>query len=217
MSSSLRAVIWDFGGVVTESPFEAFARYEASRGLPSDFVRMVNSRNPDQNAWARLERNEISIKEFDQCFRDESRALGHEVPGRDILDLLAGDVRPKVVEALRVCKQHVQLGCITNNVPIGQGASMAGEHRQAALAAEAFDLFDHIIESAKSGVRKPDPKIYQMMCDALDVQPDQCVYLDDLGINCKPARKLGMTTIKVTSESQLLSDLRTATGFDIPS
>ena len=60
-------------------------------------------------------------------------------------------------------------------------------------------LFDAIIESSKAGVRKPDPRIYQMMCELLAVEPAACVYLDDLGVNCKPAAELGMTAIKVVT------------------
>ena len=101
MSTQLEAVIWDFGGVFTTSPFEAFTRYEEANGLPKDFVRSVNAVNIQENAWAKLERSEVTAEEFDVLFRDESRALGHEVPGKDILGLLSGDVRPAVVEALK--------------------------------------------------------------------------------------------------------------------
>ena len=105
------------------------------------------------------------------------------------------------------------MGCITNNVPAGKGAGMAFNEAKAAQVADAMTRFEHIIESSKAGVRKPDPRIYQMMCDALGVAPDQCVYLDDLGINCKPAAMLGMHAIKVVGEDQLLADLATAVGL----
>ncbi len=217
MSRPFKAVIWDFGGVFTSSPFEAFNRYERAHGLPSDFIRSVNAINPLENAWAQLERSEVGPEEFDVLFRAESRALGHEVPGRDVLGLLSGELRPRIVEALKVCKQHGRVGCITNNAPVGKGASMTEDDNKAARVAAVFDLFDHVIESSKLGIRKPDPRIYALMCEALDVDPKGCIYLDDLGINLKPARAMGMATIKVTSEAQLLEDLAGLTGYDLPS
>jgi len=214
MSNNLQAVIWDFGGVLTSSPFEAFTRYETEHGLPKDFIRSVNARNGDTNAWAKLERSEVDGAGFDALFRAESQALGHEVPGKDVLALLSGELRPAVIEALKTCKAHVKVGCITNNAPIGKGASMSNDASKAAKASAVLSLFDHVVESSKLGIRKPDPRIYALMCEALDVEPSNCIYLDDLGINLKPARAMGMTTIKVVSEAQLLDDLRAATGFE---
>ena len=214
MSTDLQAVIWDFGGVLTSSPFEAFTRYEAEQGLPKDFVRSVNARNIHENAWAKLERSEVNADEFDALFRSESQALGHEVPGKDILGLLSGDIRPAVVAALEACKAHVKVGCITNNAPIGKGAGMSSDSNRAEKVAEIMTVFDHVIESSKLGIRKPDPRIYALMCEALDVDPARCIYLDDLGINLKPARAMGMHTIKVLNEAQLLQDLRAATSFE---
>lgn len=213
MSRTFQAIIWDFGGVFTSSPFEAFNRYEAEKGLPVDFIRTVNSLNPLENAWAKLERSEVDAETFDRMFRAEAFALGHDVPGRDILGLLSGSLRPRVVNALKVCKGHGKVGCITNNAPIGKGASMTQDDKKAAELTAVFDMFDHLIESSKLGIRKPDPRIYALMCEALDVDPAACVYLDDLGINLKPARDMGMATIKVTGEEQLLADLEAVTGY----
>jgi putative hydrolase of the HAD superfamily len=213
MTRTFQAIIWDFGGVFTSSPFEAFNRYEAEQGLPPDFIRSVNAVNPLENAWAKLERSEVDAAQFDALFRTESKALGREVPGRDVLGLLSGSLRPRVVNALKVCKGHGKVGCITNNAPIGKGASMTNDDAKARELAAVFDLFDHLIESSKLGIRKPDPRIYALMCEALDVDPKACVYLDDLGINLKPARDMGMATIKVTSEAQLLADLEAVTGY----
>jgi putative hydrolase of the HAD superfamily len=209
----IEAVIWDFGGVITTSPFEAFNRYEGANALPHDFIRKVNATNPHDNAWAKFERAEITGAEFDALFLRESTALGHPVRGADVLPLLSGDVRPRVVEALKACKAKFKVGCITNNVQTGHGAGMAGASERAAQVEAIMELFDGIIESSKAGLRKPDPRIYQMMCELLRVQPANCVYLDDLGINCKPAAELGMTAIKVTGEAQLLSDLSKVTGL----
>jgi putative hydrolase of the HAD superfamily len=211
---AIKAVIWDFGGVVTTSPFEAFNRYEGERGLPVNFIRTVNATNPDHNAWALFERSEIDAARFDTLFQSEAIALGHDVRGADILPLLSGDIRTRVVEAIKGCKARFKVGCITNNVHTGQGAGMASSNEKAAAVAGIMTLFDHVVESSKVGVRKPDPRIYQMMCEAIGVAPAACVYLDDLGINCKPAAGLGMKAIKVTSEAQLLADLSAAVGID---
>jgi putative hydrolase of the HAD superfamily len=210
---AIEAVIWDFGGVFTTSPFEAFRRYEAQHGLPRDFIRQVNATDPDTNAWALFERNEIDAAAFDGLFREEATRLGHAVRGADVLPLLSGDVRPRVVAALKTCKAHYKVGCITNNVVTGHGTGMAGSAEKAQAIAEIFGLFDAVIESSKAGVRKPDPRIYQMMCEQIGVAPERCVYLDDLGVNCKPAAALGMTAIKVATEDQLLADLAAATGL----
>ncbi|RIJ25872.1 HAD family hydrolase [Henriciella barbarensis] len=213
MTTNIQAVIWDFGGVLTSSPFEAFNRYEAEKGLPKDFIRGVNAVNGDTNAWAKLEQSKVTADEFDTLFRNEAEALGHSVPGKDILGLLSGDLRPRVVEALKRCKAKVKVGCITNNAPVGKGAGMQADEGRAGEIEKVFGLFDEMIESSKLGIRKPDPRIYALMCEALDVDPKHCVYLDDLGINLKPARAMGMTTIKVLNEDQLLSDLEAATGW----
>lgn len=213
---TVTAVIFDFGGVITASPFEAFNRLETERGLPHDFVRRVNAADPDGNAWAKFERAEIDGAAFDSLFAAEARALGHELEGSAVLAVLAGAVRPAMVAALDMLKaKGFTLGCITNNVPSGKGAGMAQSETKAAEVAAIMARFDHIIESSKVGVRKPDPRIYRMMCDALGVAPEQCVYLDDLGINCKPAAALGMQAIKVTSGEQALADLGDILALDL--
>lgn len=205
---TFNTIIFDFGGVITTSPFDAFNRMEAERGLPKDFVRSVNARNPDDNAWAKFERAECNAVEFDALFAAEARALGHELDGAAVIACLSGDIRPDMVAALDMLKSKgFALGCITNNVPSGKGAGMAVNDEKAAAISAAMERFDHIIESSKAGVRKPDPRIYAMMCAALAVAPSQCVYLDDLGINCKPAAAMGMAAIKVTNCEQALHDL----------
>jgi putative hydrolase of the HAD superfamily len=210
---AIEAVIWDFGGVFTTSPFEAFNRFERSRGLPADFIRKVNSTNPDSNAWALFERSEIDARGFDRKFLEESTALGHPVRGADILPLLAGEVRPRMVEALMLCKERFKVGCITNNVIHGQGPSMATTAEKASRSGAIMEHFHAIIESSRVGIRKPDPRIYLMMCEQLRVEPGACIYLDDLGINCKTAAQLTMVAIKVVSEEQTLADLGRATGL----
>lgn len=211
----LQAVLWDFGGVLTTSPFEAFNRYESERGLPRDFIRGVNATNPDTNAWALFERAEIDPQLFDARFLTESTALGHPVRGADVLPLLSGDIRPKMVAALEACRARFKVGCITNNVKTGAGAGMAVGAEKASATGAIMTRFHHVIESSKLGIRKPDPRIYALMCEALDVEARACVYLDDLGINLKPARAMGMATIKVENEAQALKELSEATGLDL--
>ena len=214
---TFNTVIFDFGGVITTSPFEAFNRMEATRGLPKDFVRSVNARNPDDNAWAKFERAECDAAEFDALFAAEARALGQELDGASVIACLSGDIRPAMVAALDVLKSKgFALGCITNNVPSGKGAGMAMTDEKAQAVADIMARFDHVIESSKVGVRKPDPRIYQMMCDTLSVDAARCIYLDDLGINCKPAAALGMAAIKVSSGAQALADLGGLLKLDLP-
>jgi putative hydrolase of the HAD superfamily len=209
----VEAVIWDFGGVFTSSPFEAFNRYEAERGLPTDFIRRVNATDPDHNAWALFERNEIDAARFDALFAEESTRLGHRVPGREVLPLLNGVVRPAMVEALKLCKTRYKVGCITNNVASEHSPGQDAPQRLAGAMGQILPLFDAVIESSKAGVRKPDPQIYLMMCELLGVAPSSCVYLDDLGVNCKPAAALGMVAIKVSGVAQALGELSKATGL----
>lgn len=216
MAGSFEAVIFDFGGVITASPFEAFNRLEAERGLPRDFVRQINATNPDKNAWALFERAEIDAARFDALFAAEARAAGHELDGASVLAVLSGSIRPAMVAALdRLKEAGYRLACITNNVPAGHGAGMARSGDSHDAYEQVFARFEHVIESSKAGVRKPDPRIYQMMCDHLGLGPTACVYLDDLGINCKPAAQLGMAAIKVTSGEQALAELGTLLGLDL--
>jgi len=210
----IEAVIWDFGGVFTTSPFEAFARYERERGIPVGTIRKINSTNHENNAWALFERSDIDLHGFDRAFAEEARALGHDIPGKDVLPLLSGDFRPEMIEALRRVRTKFKTGCITNNMSsnavAGPTDPVAG---RGIYAREIMELFDALIESSKIGIRKPDPRIYHMMCEKLGVAPAACVFLDDLGGNLKPARALGMTTIKVESGPQAIAELEAATGM----
>ena len=197
-----KAIIWDFGGVITSSPFEAFNEFEEANGLPKDIIRTINSENPDMNAWAQFESNSITIDQFDDLFLKEAKAKGFDIKGRDIIKLLKGSIRENMVSFLRELKSNFKLGCITNNVKPSSEENTDNETK------EAMSIFDHVIESSIVGIRKPNPEIYMMSCDALNVSPDQCIYLDDLGINLKPARELGMTTIKVIQPEDAIQEVR---------
>ena len=200
----IRAVLWDFGGVILSSPFEAFNRYELSRGLPTDFIRRVNATNPDSNAWALLERSEISPQQFDELFATESEQLGHRVAGADVLALLSGDIRPSMVAALdTVIAAGYRTACLTNNVV----STDEPRDERSAQVREIMNKFDHVVESSKVGCRKPEPRFYEIACELLEVSPQECVFLDDLGINLKPAAQMGMRTIKVGAPENALDEL----------
>ena len=210
----IKAVFWDFGGVVTSSPFESFNRFEANNRLPENFLRTVNSTNPDNNAWAKLEKNEVSIEEFSDLFLEESKALGHPVPGKEVIALLKGEVRPEMINALNIIKDKMIQACLTNNIQamdkefVGN-VSASGKHN------EIMELFDFVIESSKENVRKPDPEFYLLACRRANIEPTEAIFLDDLGINLKPARELGMTTIKVIEADIALKELESYLPFKI--
>jgi putative hydrolase of the HAD superfamily len=205
----MKAVIFDFGGVILTSPFEAFARYEQDNGLPAGFLRDLNARNTHDNAWARLERSEVDLDGFARLFAEEARAAGHEVDGREVLGLLVGELRPEMVTALRRCHERLSTAMLTNNFVLGDRANAGGP------MAEVFGLFDVVVESSQVGLRKPDPAIYQLVCERLGVAPDEAVFLDDLGMNLKPARAMGMTTIKVVDPADALAELESVVGFPV--
>ena len=212
----IRAVFWDFGGVITTSPFDSFNIYEESKNLPKDLIRTINSTNPDNNAWPKLERSEIDQEEFDSLFEVESRQFGHPVPGKQVLALLKGQIRPEMVKALREIKDKLIQGCLTNNIQSTEGqeletdnAAISGTHQ------EIMGLFDFVFESSKENVRKPDPKFYQLACKRGKVNPNEVIFLDDLGINLKPAKALGMKTIKVVRAEDALQDLQDLLDFPI--
>lgn len=207
---TVTAVLFDFGGVILSSPFDAFARYEAEHGLPDGFLRGVNTTNPDDNAWAQLERGQVDIDGFCRAFEVEALAAGHAVKGAEVLELLAGDLRTEMVEVVRRCSQRLKTALLTNNfVGLGETGDVRHPH------ADVLGLFDVIVESSKVGVRKPDPRFYVLACEQLQIVPDQAVFLDDLGINLKPARALGMHTIKVDDPADAIDELETVLGFPL--
>ncbi len=206
---TITAVLFDFGGVITDSPFDAFQRYEHDHGLPDGFIRGVNAANHLDNAWARLERSELGFDAFCDAFEAEALAAGGRIDARDLFAMFSGQLRPEMVEAVRRCGTHFKTGLLTNNfvTPISESGYSS--------LAEVLALFDTVVESSVVGVRKPDERFYLMACDALDVSPSQAVFLDDLGVNLKPARALGMATIKVTDTSSALGELEEVLGISL--
>jgi putative hydrolase of the HAD superfamily len=198
VNSPYKAVIFDFGGVFTTSPVENFAAYEKRRGLPERFIGGVIKLRLHDGAFARFERAEIDLDAFDALFADETRAAGFEIRGRELAALLDVALKPEMVAALRAVKRAgLGTGCITNNFPSMESDGSPKKAERAAALADIFKDFDHIIESSKVGIRKPEPRIYEMMLEALALPASACIFLDDLGINLKPAQAMGMTTIKV--------------------
>jgi putative hydrolase of the HAD superfamily len=203
----IRAALFDLGGVVLTSPFEAFSRYEHERGLPDGFLRRLNATNPDDNAWARLERSDVTFEEFCELYEGEARHAGGEVDAREVMALLSGDVRPAMVDAVRRCHARLKTACLTNNW-------LLTDAPQARWLEDMFsELFDVVVESSKVGVRKPDPRFYQVACEQLGVAPAEAVFLDDIGVNLKPARAMGMTTIKVVDPDEAIEELERVVGF----
>ncbi len=205
-------MLFDLGGVILTSPFEEFARYEAGAGLPAGSVRRINSTDPHTNAWARLERNETTLDEFVEEFEAEGAALGLRVDGRAVLACLRGQVRPQMRAAVERCGEVYATGLLTNNfVSWSEAGDAAPDDGLAGLLAR----FDVVVESSVVGVRKPEPRFYELALEQLGVAAPDAVFLDDLGVNLKPARAMGMRTIKVTDPDAALAELSEVTGLDL--
>ncbi len=203
----VEAVLFDFGGVILSSPFEAFAEYEAEIGLPPDTIRKINSTNPDTNAWAKFERREVDPQEFARLFEEEALLLGHELDAQRILEGLHGTVRPTMVEALSNCASKFKTAMLTNNITPMREQDLDEEIKK------VVEIFDILVESSIEGCRKPEERFYEIACERLAVNPESCVFLDDLGINLKPARAMGMKTIKVVEPEKAIEELYEIIGF----
>ena len=203
----IEAVLFDFGGVILSSPFEAFAAYEKEIGLPANTIRKINATDPDSNAWAQFERREVSTEEFVLLFEEEALALGYELDAQRILEGLHGSLRPSMVEALSKCSSKFKTAMLTNNI------TPMGEQDLDEDVQKVVEIFDLLIESSIEGCRKPEEKFYEVACERLNVKPENCVFLDDLGINLKPARAMGMATIKVIDPEDAIKELYEILGF----
>tara|TARA_B100001778_G_C18409894_1_gene548250 strand:+ start:136 stop:783 length:648 start_codon:yes stop_codon:yes gene_type:complete len=203
----IKAIFFDFGGVITTSPFDAFGEYEREAEIPSGVIRKINSINPDTNAWAKYERNEITRDQFISIFEGEAIALGFSLSAERVLKCLETRIRPNMVDAINSLRTEYKLAILTNNLQQSSN-DLPGDKRSPTAHLEmVIDLVDDVIESSKIGVRKPERAFYKEACRVIGVDPPECVFLDDLGINLKPARQMGMRTIKVMNEQQALEDL----------
>lgn len=203
-----RAVIFDLGGVVFPSPFDGFDEYERAAGLPHRFIRTVVANRAETGAWARFERSDVDFAEFCTEFEAECETAGGTV---DAAELMRGITRgfaprPAMIEAIIAIRARgLRVGALTNNWATTEPTTT--DHTQLG--------FDTVVESAIEGIRKPDPRIYTLVCERLAVPADECVFLDDLGINLKPARAMGMTTIKVLDATSALEELSGHLGFTL--
>jgi putative hydrolase of the HAD superfamily len=204
-----RAVIFDLGGVVFPSPFDVFDAYEREVGLPERFIRTVVAQSADDGAWARFERSELSFPDFCAALEAECVAAGGTIDAAALMQGISGGFapRPEMTRAIgRLRDEGLRVGALTNN----------WARPDAGTLREPLDLgFDVVVESAVEGIRKPDPRIYALVCDRLDVTPPECVFLDDLGVNLKPARAMGMTTIKVLDPHDALAELAGHLDLDL--
>ena len=208
---TIEGVLFDMGGVVMESPLHAIARYERARGLPANAINRAIAAAGEHGAWARLERGELTADTFCDPFEADCRAHGVEVSGAAIMLAIAeaGVARPIMLEAIRRLRaRRFRVGALTNN--------WRREGPQDDVIPHALKgHFDVFIESRVVGLRKPDPKIYVLACRELGVPPERTAFLDDIGGNLKPARALGMTTIKVDDPHQALLELSAFIGLDL--
>jgi putative hydrolase of the HAD superfamily len=210
MAPRVRAVIFDLGGVVFPSPLETFDAYDADTGLPPGTVRALIRTSSEEGAWAALERGELAMDDFIVALELEAETSGFRLDARRLMQSVAGGFgpRPAMVRAIeRIRAAGLRTAALTNNWATPEG-------RPAPNGVSGLD-FDVLVESAVEGLRKPDPKIYELVLDRLDVRADEAVFLDDLGINLKPARALGMTTIKVIDPDDALAELEQTLGFTV--
>jgi putative hydrolase of the HAD superfamily len=207
MKHEIRAVLFDFGGVILSSPIDAFQAYERSAGLPARFLQTLNTFDPDTNAWACAERGEIDEETFYARFEAEALARGHAIDARAVTRTLTGTIRAEMVEAVRALRPRYRTACLTNNMRLGHGTAMSSAPGLAAAIAEVMALFDHVVESRVLGTRKPEVAFFERACEIIGVAPAHCVFLDDLGANLKTARALGMVTIKVGDPAVALAEL----------
>lgn len=206
-----RAVIFDLGGVVFPSPFEAFDEYEREAGLASGAVRGVIRTSSETGAWASLERGDHSLDSFLAALESEFASAGHEVDARAFLDVVSRGFGPRPAMVHAICcirSAGLLTAALTNNWADARG-------RPSPNGVDSMDVFDVVVESSVEGIRKPDQRIYELTLERLDVDASDAVFLDDLGINLKPARAMGMTTIKVTHPEDALRELESLLGFPL--
>lgn len=213
-----RAVIFDLGGVVFPSPFDAFREYERARGLPHRFLSEVIVQTGEAGAWSRFERGELDPEAFARAFEAECAAAGGEVVVGDLFAQMRrdhdGGPRAEMTAAIRRLRDHgLRTAALTNNWVDADGETHVSG--SSPVARQLDTLFDTIVESAREGLRKPDPRIYSLTCRRLDVGPGETVFLDDLGANLKPARAMGMATIKVDDPAAALQELGDVLGLEL--
>ena len=205
----IAAVVFDIGGVIQDSPLHAIARYERDHGLPANAINRAVVGSGEHGAWSRLERGELTLAAWCEPFEADCRAQGVAVSAPRLMQYIAeaGRARPEMLRAVASLRAHgLRVGALTNNWKTDEPAS-----GPPALAAH----FDAFVESRAVGMRKPDPRIYQLICRELGVTPPETAFLDDIGTNLKAAKALGMRTIKVDDPAQALHELAALVGFPL--
>ena len=205
----IKAVVFDIGGVVQDSPLHAIARYERDHGLPANAINRAVVATGESGAWSRLERGELTLSAWCAPFERDCRALGVDVDAARLMTYIAeaGRARPQMLRAIaRLRERGLRVGALTNNWATDDPAPPPSPLRA---------HFDAFVESRAVGMRKPDPRMYQLVCRELGVEPAQAAFLDDIGTNLKSARALGMHTIKVDDPEQALRELSALVGFDV--
>ena len=202
----IKTIIFDFGGVVTNSPIEGFKKLEKTHGYSKGLITGINMNNPDNNAWARSERGEIEIDTFLSQFEQEALEIGHDINADEILIQLYGSPRPIMIKKIiSLSKSNkYKLICLTN-VLKGIEKFMPKEREE--VVNNIMSYFDKIYESYKIGMRKPEARIYEYIIKDLEINPKETVFLDDLGMNLKTARQLGINTIKVVDPIEAIKTL----------
>jgi len=207
--AQIAGVLFDIGGVVQDSPLRAIARYERDHGLPADAINRAVVASGEAGAWSRLERGELTLEAWCAPFEADCRAQGVAVDGRRLMQYIAeaGRERPQMLRAIaRLRSNRLRVGALTNNW--AREDTEPAPHR-------LRPHFDVVIESQAVGLRKPDPRIYQLACRELGVLPAATAFLDDIGLNLKSARALGLHTIKVDDPDVALRELSALVGFDL--
>jgi putative hydrolase of the HAD superfamily len=205
----IEAVVFDIGGVIQDSPLDAIARYERDHGLPPNAINRAVVASGEGGAWSRLERGELTVEAWCAPFEADCRAHGLTVSATRLMEYIAeaGRERPEMLRAVRRLRERgLRVGALTNNWATERAPAdphPIGRH------------FDALVESRAVGMRKPDPRIYQLVCRRLGVEPPQAAFLDDIGTNLKSARALGMHTIRVTEPAQALRELGRLVGLDL--
>ncbi len=200
-----RGVIFDLGGVVLGSPMHAIAAYEREVGLDPGRVNHHIVERGREGAWARLERGELETEAFFAAFDAEFAAAGLPMDARAMMTLMGEATVPrKAMIAAIACirAEGLLTAALTNN--------WRGEGNGTSILKPHFDVF---VESAILGLRKPDPRIYEHVLEEMAIGADEAVFLDDIGRNLKPARAMGMRTIKVDDPERALDDLQAILGF----
>ena len=203
---TIKTIIFDFGGVITNSPIEGFKLLEEKHGYNKGLITNINMNNPDDNAWAKSERGEIDIYTFLEEFEKEALEIGQKIDAREILQQLYGSMRDNMINKIKLLSdsKKYKLICLTN---VLKGVDIFTPKERVSAVNQVMTYFDIIYESYKLNMRKPETRIYQYILNEINIKPEETVFLDDLGMNLKPARQLGINTIKVINSKDAINEL----------